>query len=122
MTHERQSEGTAMTTESILAEIRRERERQMQAEGWTPEYDDDHVDGELATAAACYALGHAELSSVTTGDNWSTLTRVSLWPFEGMWKPRDGRSNLIKAGALIVAELERIDRLDRLARETAGKS
>ncbi len=35
--------------------IAAERQRQMTAEGWTHEHDDEHDDGSLATAAACYA-------------------------------------------------------------------
>ena len=78
-----------------------ERRRQVEAEGWTPEHDDEHADGALALAAACYAaaagLGQADAPSV--------------WPWAPeWWKPTDTRRNLEKAGALILAEIERIDR------------
>lgn len=33
-----------------------ERRRQIEAEGWTPEHDDEHSNGELSDAAGCYAL------------------------------------------------------------------
>ena len=73
-----------------------ERRRQISAECWTPEHDDAHRNGELAQAAACYADG--EFSDI--------------WPWdESWWKPTTRRRNLVKAGALILAEIERLDRL-----------
>ncbi|KVU65295.1 hypothetical protein WK72_18930 [Burkholderia ubonensis] len=78
-----------------------ERRRQVEAEGWTPEHDDAHASGELAMAGACYA---------TT----AVLGNVSApmgWPWSDAWfKPTTLRRNLIKAAALIIAEIERIDR------------
>ncbi|GAG33310.1 unnamed protein product, partial [marine sediment metagenome] len=39
-----------------------------------------------------------------------------IWPWDpSWWKPTDERRNLEKAGALIVAELERLDRLEARA-------
>jgi hypothetical protein len=77
-----------------IADIAAERERQISAEGWTPEHDDAHDDGALAKAAACYARGSRQ-----------------YWPWARVWwKPRDKRANLVRAGALIVAEIERLDR------------
>lgn len=78
-----------------------ERQRQISAEGWTPEHDDEHQLGELSHAAARYAsqaFGQYGISA--------------FWPWaEKWWKPsQDPRRNLEKAGALILAEMERIDR------------
>lgn len=79
-----------------------ERYRQIAAEGWTPEHDDEHDDGSLAAAAACYALGD-QAGELPAG-----------WPQswdESWWRPSaDARRNLVKAGALILAEIERLDR------------
>lgn len=81
-----------------LADIRAERERQVLVEGWTPEHDDEHNSGEMAIAAACYA-------------DFTGNTARRMWPWsEQWWKPIDRRRDLVKAGALIVAELERLDR------------
>lgn len=33
--------------------IAAERQRQIEEEGWTPDHDDQHTNGELALAAAC---------------------------------------------------------------------
>lgn len=89
-----------------------ERRRQIEAEGWTPEHDDEHDSGELADAAACYAA-YAESHRM--------LSRPPLlWPWpSAWWKPSpDMRRNLVKAAALLLAEIERLDRAS-LAREGA---
>lgn len=77
--------------------IAAERKRQVSEEGWTPEHDDEHELGELATAAACYALHDIK-------DEW--------WPwYEKWWKPSaDRQRDLVKAGALIAAEIDRLER------------
>lgn len=88
-----------------------ERERQKTVEGWTAEHDDAHNLGEMADAAACYAIR----SSRTTDDQAACAGRSiinRLWPWEmTWWKPTIRRSDLVKAGALILAEIERLDRL-----------
>jgi hypothetical protein len=80
----------------VIDEIAAERRRQVEVEGWSTSHDDDHDKGELAKAAACYAIGFR--------DPW--------WPWNvKWWNPHGRRRNLIKAAALIVAEIERLDRL-----------
>lgn len=84
-----------------LADIADERQRQISAEGWTPEHDDEHDTGELARAAACYAL--------SAGGRLATV--ITQWPWDRKhWKPKSPREDLVRAGALILAEIERIDR------------
>lgn len=82
-----------------------ERRRQIEAEWWTPEHDNQFVDRELAKAAACYAIDNA-----------------AMWPWSmSWWKPSNSRRNLVKAGALILAEIERLDRLPSApSQEVAG--
>jgi hypothetical protein len=91
--------------------IAAERERQISKEGWTPEHDDGHTGWELALAAASY-------SALAGGIN-KRWVEDELWPSEwaDCFKPKTGMSNLIRAGALIAAE---IDRLNRLAKPTKG--
>jgi len=80
-----------------------ERERQKSAEGWTPEHDDEHDDGSLAQAAACYLL-NAQSIPFSCGNS-------TIWPWaREWWKPKDRRRDLVRAGALILAEIERLDR------------
>lgn len=91
--------------EYVILEISRERERQMAAEGWTYEHDDQHSAGELADAAACYA------HPAPHGVRPQAGPPPKLWPWSLVWwKPKDRRSNLIRSAALIVAEIERLDR------------
>lgn len=85
---------------SGIESIAAERRRQIEAEGWTPEHDDEHCVGELAAAAASYALARNECDSALVSWPWAMK-----W-----WKPKDTRSNLVRAGALIAAELDRLDR------------
>ena len=84
-----------------------ERTRQVAEEGWTPEHDAGHTDGELADAAACYAMTEYERAvSELYHDR-----RYYLWPFnEESWKPspNDRIRELVKAGALIAAEIDRL--------------
>jgi hypothetical protein len=93
-----------------------ERIRQVEVEGWTAEHDEEHGVGELAQAGACYALAGRELTIAHPYKrNLSLPVPVALlWPWEqGWWKPQDVRRNLVRAGALILAELERHDRRKR---------
>lgn len=94
--------------EGPITEIADERLRQIKAEGWMPEHDDAHRDGELAKAAACYALSE-QIEAKRAFQRASY--EVTIWPWDDeWWKPKDRRSDLIRAGALIVAEIERLDR------------
>ncbi|OKP16220.1 hypothetical protein [Serratia fonticola] len=81
-----------------------ERQRQINAEGWTPEHDDEHENNEMAFAAACYALyaGNPYPGQGYTPPEWP-------WDAE-FWRPSTERRDLVKAGALILAEIERLDR------------
>jgi hypothetical protein len=80
-----------------------ERRRQVEAEGWTPEHDDQHADCSLAIAAGCYAL-HAD-AYPNDGEP------PPSWPWDSRWwKPREYRRDLVRAAALLVAEIERLDR------------
>jgi hypothetical protein len=98
--------------ESGIELISAERQRQISKEGWTPEHDDTHKYGELAKAAACYAIHHTDAivredCGQTAGDAWP-------WPEE--WDKRKKHSTLRAltiAGALIAAEIDRLQRAGR---------
>ncbi len=91
--------------DAAIRSIVHERQRQIEAEGWTPEHDDQYQNSELCRAAAGYALyAHADQS-------WKNYHVPNSWPFPAKWfKPADARRMLVKAGALVVAEIQRIDR------------
>lgn len=89
-----------------MEDVLHERERQISEEGWTPAHDDQHKNGEMAKAAACY---------LACDGNSTDRYAVMLWPMEWdlkWWKPKDRRRNLVRAGALVLAEIERLDRLN----------
>lgn len=89
-----------------IRDVLSERERQVSQEGWTPEHDDEHEAGDLCLAGACYAM---HTTMMFEGNQQSAVP--SPWPFEASWwKPKDERRNLVRAAALILAEIERIDR------------
>lgn len=92
-----------------------ERSRQVTAEGWTPEHDDEHEWGELAGASWCYAR-HVNARSWVypeRPENYQCEPAPESWPLDAeWWKPSSPRRDLVKAGALILAEIERIDRLN----------
>lgn len=80
-----------------------ERNRQIHTEGWTPEHDDQHyTGGELSDAAVAYALEPYCCSKSNP---------PAPWPWsKDWWKPSTPRRDLIKAAALLIAEIERLDR------------
>ena len=83
-----------------------ERVRQITVYDFDAEHDDIHDGRQIAEAAAAYVLAYAGHAS------WA----VDVWPWDAAWwKPGDHRRNLVKAGALILAEIERLDRIQREA-------
>lgn len=91
-----------------------ERKRQMDSEGWTPEHDDEYSHAELVRAALSY--GEVSIEQIyphfpdRLEDDWFTRTD---WPWATYWwKPdcSDPVRNLVKAGALIAAEIDRLQR------------
>lgn len=116
------------TDTAAARDVLAERQRQISAEGWTPEHDNSHGAGQMALAAGCYAMfasvsdsqrastdmpgGLASLGKPIRG--WAAW--LQLWPWDRKWwKPTDRRRDLVKAGALILAEIERLDRADLVA-------
>lgn len=87
-----------------------ERERQISKEGYSHAHDDAHDKGELADAAEAY-LG--DVRHIRNGHNIVVAFRPALFPWSRReWKPSDDPiKNLVKAGALIAAEIDRLERL-----------
>lgn len=99
--------------------IEAERARQVTEEVWTPEHDDEHDNGALALAAAVYALP-ADRRDYETRRSWTpgielegrgdhTWEAPRLWPWDEFKPTPDDRvRELAKAGALIAAEIDRL--------------
>lgn len=106
---EAQRDALTPAARDVLAE----RQRQISVEGWTPEHDDGHLtvhgEPEMAIAAACYAMA-AVLKNEDILSYW--------WPWgHEWWKPTTPRRNLVKAAALAIAEIERLDRAALVSQE-----
>ncbi|HCR1388337.1 TPA: hypothetical protein ONA32_005803 [Pseudomonas aeruginosa] len=86
-------------------DVQVERRRQVEAEGYHGFRDSHYINYELSKAARAYI----EVS-------WHALSgglpckKPESWPWMAGFKWADGRTMLVKAGALILAEIERLDR------------
>lgn len=90
-----------------------ERDRQIFEEGWSERHDDGHPLGSLTVAALCYLEAGLALISGSAEEEDVSLYFGAVperWPWEERWwKPADDPvRNLVKAGALIAAEIDRL--------------
>lgn len=109
-----------------------ERQRQVEEEGYDAKHDDAHGKCEIRKAAECYARPPAlrQLQTVKVSvqvargladPDRSTSVRVRVpkgWPWAAEWwkpTPRDRVRELVKAGALYMAECSRQNRAGRKA-------
>lgn len=112
-----------------IDDVLAERRRQIDEEGFDAHHDDDANDpGELARAGASYAINAADkLNPYSQGDGRDLAPEFWPWLHEEdrsggrgetavlemvptFWKPTTARRDLVKAAALIIAEIEQIDR------------
>jgi hypothetical protein len=107
---------------SGIERIAAERARQIEQESWSSDHDDQHTDKSLALAAALYATPmplyavEGKMSSFRTYDPWPWERKTELGHHTGLsaWDKRDKHSyerRLEIAGALIAAELDRLERV-----------
>jgi hypothetical protein len=77
-----------------------ERRHQINDLGFSSQQDDGYVFDELTRAARAYIMVS------NPGED-----QPSYWPWDRkFWNPKDRRENLVRAAALLIAEVERIDR------------
>ena len=104
--------------------IAEERKRQVEKEGWTPEHDDEHTDSELSSAATAYVNAAYVRAMYLGASTPKTHNPAYGWPrswHRNWWKPLPAFGEiitidhlirmLVKAGALICAEIDRLQRL-----------
>lgn len=105
--------------QSGIPSINRERWRQIRAHNFFGPHDDAHTDSELVAAAIAYATvsvmqqTRADAAGMLCGHPPPTSFG---WPAGWTWHPEPtSRENLIKAGALIAAELDRLARAEGMS-------
>ncbi|WP_333673995.1 hypothetical protein [Agrobacterium tumefaciens] len=93
-------------------DVTAERRRQIEAEGWGNVHDDSHTNFELTKAAISYAQA-AAISEKDRTREFANKNVPSRWPWSKVWwKPKDRRTDLVRAAALLIAEIERLDRAE----------
>jgi len=89
-----------------VAAIKVERQRQIDGEGRSARWDDGYLDGELAAAGSAYLRSALGRRHPHDGDV------PHEWPWSaGAWKPHSVERDAVRAGALMVAEIDRLRRL-----------
>lgn len=109
--------------QNFLELVAKERARQINDEGYKREHDDEHTDGSLADAAACYAANSEKI--------WQELKffhkqfdygkggfdvkgkAVPLWKWHESYFKKDKhprKKQLIISAALLMAEYDRLER------------
>jgi hypothetical protein len=109
-----------MSVISGIDRITAERQRQIESEGYTYEHDDAEKPGALTAAAVCYASmagSGPQLRNAIREQSTVLGLAPRGWPWNDKdWKPGNDDSNqsriteLVKAGALIAAEIDRLQR------------
>ena len=90
-----------------------ERKRQIESEGWTKEHDAEHEEEQLAIAAMCYACPPISRLMIF---NEQAQRVPTIWPWDPVWwkpSPDNRIKELVKAGALIAAEIDRLQNLNK---------
>jgi hypothetical protein len=103
-----------MNQKSGIELIAEERTRQIAVEGWDAGHDNEADEGQLAKAAACYAMPE-EVRRYGGNIHGALSFIASIWPWDGAWwkpTPEDRRRELAKAGALCAAEIDRLNRAE----------
>lgn len=120
-----------MGTQKVLVELFKERVKQILHDHYDFEHDAKHSPGYLARAGAAYALLAEPQKELTIADCGGAVKRIvrvfqedlaeQLWPWDDdSFKPKDPRRNLVRAAALIIAEIERMDRAAELKAAALG--
>lgn len=91
-----------------------ERERQIKELQYTPKHDAFYEPGSLARAAGVYAL-RAFSDNAEAWDGGSVAFE-NFWPWrEESYNPKSPRENLVRAAALLLAEIDKYDAAKRKA-------
>lgn len=95
--------------------IAQERHRQIYDKGYSKGHDNRHSNNQLVYAAMCYACPAQKKPSGPTAF-FRSKEKPAMWPWDKEeWKPSpDNRiRELTRAGALIAAEIDRLQALEK---------
>ena len=82
--------------------------RQISKFDWTCSHDDQYSEGQLVDASVCYSSADGPEAPCPF-----------LWPWSAdWWHPSTERRNKVKAAALMLAEIERLDRAEEMRNKT----
>lgn len=98
--------------DTIYGKIAARRQKQI-TKGYDAAHDDQHTNGEIALGAAAYCQSAAKpkLYRKSCG---AAFTFPMCWPWKpAEFSPKNSKDDLIDAAAMIVAEYERLERLER---------
>ena len=97
--------------------ISEERQRQINVEGYTEQHDSNHKTSEFVYAAIAYiesakvGINCTEIGNGNTNENEIMRRKTemgSYYPFGWNFKPSTDIRDLVKAGALIAAAIDRL--------------
>lgn len=95
---------------NFLELVAKERTRQIVEKGYTAEHDDEHTDGSIADAGACYAATEMIYQRVDI----EYFREVYKWDLDYFTKSQhDRKEQLVIAASLIMAEYDRILRAEQ---------
>lgn len=98
----------------VFNDVFLERKRQIDQEHYSHEHDDEYDQNELIRAASSYlshVIGRGWVFKETCPETYQDEEAPDLWPWDlDFWKPKNPRRDLVRAAALIIAEIEKIDR------------
>lgn len=99
----------------VFNDVFAERKRQIDQEHYSHEHDDEYDQNELIRAASSYlshVIGRGWVFKETCPETYQDEEAPDLWPWDlDFWKPKNPRCDLVRAAALIIAEIEKIDRI-----------
>ncbi|PJG67788.1 hypothetical protein [Acinetobacter seifertii] len=105
---------SGLYSSQAVIDVLNERERQIQIKGWTNEHDDAYEKNELTRAASGYVnhvVGRSWTYNKERPETYRDEEVPEFWPWAGnFWKPKSPREDLVRAAAILIAEIERLDR------------
>ena len=100
-----------MSVTQAAQDVIAERKRQIN-KGWDFEHDDEHVNDEIAALACFYAMPPEARDWPSEAAGYGPTFGEAIVPYGWFARGGNRRHDLVKAGALILAEIERLDRAE----------